>query len=158
MEPGPMRAEALAIDRGAVRRRFFSAVSVLMSCRRRARGPSSGHLGGGGTSGRITSAKWARICASRASVLANWLAGRPRKVQNLSWIHHDDREAVGGECACEEHFKLPSGLEHNEHWEGIAAYCKPENKIAMGFVVGVSKKIRVIRRRATTYARRSSCV
>lgn len=51
----------------------------------------------------------------------------------------------------------PSGHEHNEHWGGIAADCKPENKIAMGFVVGVSNKIRVIQRRATAYAARTTC-
>lgn len=34
------------------------------------------------------------------------------------------------------------------HWEGIAAYCKPENKIALGFVEGLNNKIRVIQRRA----------
>jgi transposase len=34
------------------------------------------------------------------------------------------------------------------HWDGIAAYCKPENKIALGFVEGLNNKIRVIQRRA----------
>jgi transposase len=34
------------------------------------------------------------------------------------------------------------------HWDGIAAYCKPENKVALGFVEGVNNKIRVIQRRA----------
>ena len=34
------------------------------------------------------------------------------------------------------------------HWEGIAAYCKPENKVALGFVEGLNNKIRVIQRRA----------
>jgi transposase len=34
------------------------------------------------------------------------------------------------------------------HWEGIAAYCRPENKIALGFVEGLNNKIRVIQRRA----------
>jgi len=33
------------------------------------------------------------------------------------------------------------------HWEGIAAYCRPENKIALGFVEGLNNKIRVIQRR-----------
>ena len=73
---------------------------------------------------------------------------RLRKTSDLPWIYHDDWEAVGGECACEGHFKPPSGHEHNEHWEGIAAYCKPEKKIAMGFVEGVNNKIRVIQRRS----------
>jgi transposase len=35
-----------------------------------------------------------------------------------------------------------------KHWDGIAAYCKPENKIALGFVEGLNNKIRVIQRRA----------
>lgn len=34
------------------------------------------------------------------------------------------------------------------HWDGIAAYCKPENKIALGFVERLNNKIRVIQRRA----------
>lgn len=34
------------------------------------------------------------------------------------------------------------------HWEGIAAYCKPENKVALGFVEGFNNKIRTIQRRA----------
>lgn len=34
------------------------------------------------------------------------------------------------------------------HWEGIAAYSHPENKISLGFVEGLNNKIRVIQRRA----------
>ena len=34
------------------------------------------------------------------------------------------------------------------HWNGIAAYCRPENKIALGFVEGLNNKIRVLQRRA----------
>ncbi len=34
------------------------------------------------------------------------------------------------------------------HWDGIAAYCKPQNKVALGFVEGLNNKIRVIQRRA----------
>jgi transposase len=34
------------------------------------------------------------------------------------------------------------------HWEGIAAYCRPENKVPLGFVEGLNNKIRVIQRRA----------
>ena len=34
------------------------------------------------------------------------------------------------------------------HWEGIAAYCKPENKVPLGFVEGLNNKIRVLQRRA----------
>ena len=33
-------------------------------------------------------------------------------------------------------------------WEGIAAYCKPENKVPLGFVEGPNNKIRVLQRRA----------
>lgn len=35
-----------------------------------------------------------------------------------------------------------------KHWDGIAAYCKPENKVALGFVEGLNNKIRVIQRRS----------
>jgi len=34
------------------------------------------------------------------------------------------------------------------HWDGIAAYCKAENKVSLGFVEGLNNKIRVIQRRA----------
>jgi transposase len=36
----------------------------------------------------------------------------------------------------------------DRHWGGIAAYCKPENKVALGFVEGLNNKIRVFQRRA----------
>lgn len=34
------------------------------------------------------------------------------------------------------------------HWDGIASYCKPKNKVPLGFVEGFNNKIRVIQRRA----------
>src|SRR5260370_33758871 len=34
------------------------------------------------------------------------------------------------------------------HWDGIAAYCKPENKVSLGFVEGLNNKIPVIQRPA----------
>lgn len=34
------------------------------------------------------------------------------------------------------------------HWDGIAAYCEPRNKVSLGFVEGLNNKIRVIQRRA----------
>jgi transposase len=36
----------------------------------------------------------------------------------------------------------------DRHWDGIAAYCEPENKVSLGFVEGLNNKIRVIQRRA----------
>ena len=36
----------------------------------------------------------------------------------------------------------------DQHWDGLAAYCKPENKVALGFVEGLNNKIRVIQRRS----------
>lgn len=37
----------------------------------------------------------------------------------------------------------------DNHWDGIAAYCKPVNKdVSLGFVEGLNNKIRVIQRRA----------
>lgn len=34
------------------------------------------------------------------------------------------------------------------HWDGIAAYSRPENKVSLGFVEGLNNKIRVFQRRA----------
>jgi transposase len=36
----------------------------------------------------------------------------------------------------------------DRHWDGIAAYCKPDNKVSLGFVEGLNNKIRVIQRRS----------
>ena len=36
----------------------------------------------------------------------------------------------------------------DRHWDGIAAYCQPENKVSLGFVEGFNNKIRVLQRRA----------
>jgi hypothetical protein len=36
----------------------------------------------------------------------------------------------------------------DRHWDGIAAYWRPENKVSRGFVEGLNNKIRVIQRRA----------
>lgn len=36
----------------------------------------------------------------------------------------------------------------DRHWEGIAAYCQPENKVSLGFVEGLNNKIRVLQRRS----------
>ena len=37
------------------------------------------------------------------------------------------------------------------HWDGIASYCRPENKISLGLVEGLNNKIRVLQRRAYGY-------
>ncbi|MGH8262166.1 MAG: transposase, partial [Steroidobacteraceae bacterium] len=34
------------------------------------------------------------------------------------------------------------------NWDGIAAYCKAENKVSLGFVEGQNNKLRVLQRRA----------
>jgi transposase len=36
----------------------------------------------------------------------------------------------------------------DRHWDGIAAYCQPQNKVPLGFVEGLNNKIRVLQRRA----------
>jgi transposase len=36
----------------------------------------------------------------------------------------------------------------DRHWDGIAAYCQPQNKVPLGFVEGVNNKIRVLQRHA----------
>jgi len=36
----------------------------------------------------------------------------------------------------------------DRHWDGIAAYCHPRNKVPLGFVEGFNNKIRVLQRRA----------
>jgi transposase len=37
------------------------------------------------------------------------------------------------------------------HWDGIASYCDPDNKVSLGLVEGLNNKIRVLQRRAYGY-------
>ena len=39
----------------------------------------------------------------------------------------------------------------DKHWDGIASYCHPDNKVSLGLVEGVNNKIRVIQRKAYGY-------
>jgi len=50
----------------------------------------------------------------------------------------------------ENGMKIGNGtiVDATRHRDGIAAYCKPDNKVALGFVEGLNSKIRVIQRRA----------
>ena len=36
----------------------------------------------------------------------------------------------------------------DRHWDGLVAYCHPDNKVSLGFMEGLNDKIRVIQRRA----------
>ena len=36
----------------------------------------------------------------------------------------------------------------DRHGDGIAAYCKPENTVALGFIEGLNNTIRVMQRRS----------
>ena len=51
--------------------------------------------------------------------------------------------SIGGGKALEEVAEMIES-----HWDGIAAYCRPKNKVALGFVEGLNNKIRVIQRRS----------
>lgn len=37
------------------------------------------------------------------------------------------------------------------HWDGIASYCHPDNKVSLGLVEGVNNIIRVLQQRAYGY-------
>ena len=39
----------------------------------------------------------------------------------------------------------------DRHWDGIAAYCNPDNKVSLGLVEGLNNKIKVLQRRAYGY-------
>lgn len=48
--------------------------------------------------------------------------------------------------------RLPSFENFSEmiekHWDGIVAFCRPENKVPLGFNEGLNNNFRVIQRRA----------
>jgi len=39
----------------------------------------------------------------------------------------------------------------DRRWDGIAAYCNPDNKVSLGLVEGLNNKIKVLQRRAYGY-------
>jgi hypothetical protein len=43
------------------------------------------------------------------------------------------------------------------HWDGIAAYCKPENKVSLGFVEGLNNKLASSSAARTACATRNTC-
>jgi hypothetical protein len=43
------------------------------------------------------------------------------------------------------------------HWDGITAYCKPENKVALGFVEGLKNISASSSGAPTAYATRNTC-
>ena len=49
----------------------------------------------------------------------------------------------------EPYYKFAALVER--HWDGIASYCHPENKVSLGIVEGLNNKIRVLQRRAYGY-------
>jgi transposase len=68
--------------------------------------------------------------------------------QNETWARkffENWRESLKGQ-KLKPYEKFTKMIER--HWEGIAAHCKPENKVSLGFVEGLNNKIRVIQRRA----------
>ncbi len=54
--------------------------------------------------------------------------------------------APGDRVVCTPYEKFAQMIER--HWDGIAAYCQPENKVSLGFVEGLNNKIRVLQRRS----------
>ena len=43
------------------------------------------------------------------------------------------------------------GTKIESHWDGIASYCHPNNKVSLGLVEGINNKIKVLQRRAYGY-------
>jgi len=76
------------------------------------------------------------------------------KIQPGSIMSHWVRHAASRETGFSEKTPDPSvGPEKFaemivRHWDGIAAYCKPEDKVVLGFAEGMNKKVRVIQRRS----------
>jgi hypothetical protein len=66
------------------------------------------------------------------------------------WVRRDASHETGFSKKTFDHFvgheKFAEMIDR--YGGGIAAYCKPENKVALGFAEGMDTKIRVIQRRS----------
>src|SRR6266581_3979165 len=87
------------------------------------------------------------------------LAGRDRryiKGQKYTLLSRKENLTLDGRKALKALLSAKQRLKPYEkfaemierHWDGIAAYCRLENKVSLGFVEGLNNKIRVIQRRA----------
>jgi hypothetical protein len=108
-----------------------------------------------------------RVCverreeAARLPIAAVWFAGKDRFAANMGELYarlpkkssrlrfavlYVETVSAGdsGARAANRRFAEMIG----RHRDGIAACCRPENKISLGFVEGLNNKIRVIQRRA----------
>ncbi len=77
-----------------------------------------------------------------------WFGGKDRSEASMAqcyqWLGERKRKRI--RLAVMPYEKFADMIDR--HWDGIAAYCKPENKVSLGFVEGLNNKIRVIQRRA----------
>ena len=115
LQPRDVRLDVGLNRARALPRRFFSAVSMSSSCRRRASWALSAWVwvsGKGRCAGRTASAKWARPWASKASVLAN----RPvaLAIPGLAGIDHHDGQPCGAQGSGDGHFETTGGFQDNE--------------------------------------------
>jgi transposase len=67
------------------------------------------------------------------------------KQEKLAWLSKNWKAALRWQ-RLKPYQKFAAMIDR--HWDGIAAYCRPENKVSLGFVEGLNNKIRVLQRRA----------
>ncbi len=85
-----------------------------------------------------------------------WVGGEGRKEVDLDLFFQalGEKKSARIELAAmdirlEPYRKFAKLIE--SHWDGIASYCHPENKVSLGWVEGINNKIRVLQRRAYGY-------
>ncbi len=73
-------------------------------------------------------------------------------------LHQEDQRTNGGDDTWTQSLKWQRITPYEKfaamldrHWESIAAYCHPENKVSLGLVEGLNNKIRVLQRRAYSF-------
>ena len=85
-------------------------------------------------------------CGKVKSEKLDWIADNPFHAKRFGFY-------VGRKCRASSMLGANKRLSAayllmEKHWDGVAAYSKPENKVSLGFVEGLNNKIRVIQRRA----------
>ena len=144
------------LDRGAVHENRSQSEGAFVRSRLRGIGEAEGNLrrpqGEGRTAETPKKTAIYSNCGQRCQGRYDQRTCRVRDLRVAGWVVYLEFERWKQSLRWQRlgpYRKFADMIER--HWDGIAAYCRPENKVSLGMVEGLNNKIRVIQRSAYGY-------